>query len=39
MERIDEFWTGIWEDNTKTPQQKWMNTIVKKLGQKVSTSG
>ena len=20
MEKFEEFWTGIWEDNTKTPQ-------------------
>ena len=39
MEKLDEFCAGIWEDNTKTPQQKWMNTTVKKLGQKFSTSG
>ena len=29
MERLNEFWAGIWEGNTKTPQQKWVNTFVK----------
>ena len=22
MEKLEEFWAGIWEDNTKIPQQK-----------------
>ena len=30
MEKFEEFWAGIWEDNTKTPQRKWMNTVAKK---------
>ena len=30
--KFEEFWAGIWEDNTKTPQQKWMNTATKKMG-------
>ena len=36
MEKFEEFWGGIWKDNTKTPQQKWMNTVAKKIGQKVT---
>ena len=36
METFEEFWAGIWEDNTKIPKQKWMNTVVKKIGQKVA---
>ena len=31
MEKIKEFWVEIWEDNTKTSQQKWMNTVAKKI--------
>ena len=30
MKKFEEFWAGIWEDNTKTPQRKWMNTVAKK---------
>ena len=36
MEKFEEFWEGILEDNTKTPQRKWMNTVAKKIGQKVT---
>ena len=36
MEKFEEFWAGIWEDNTKTPQRKWMNTVAKKIGEKVT---
>ena len=36
MEKFEEFWAGICEENTKTPQQKWMNTVAKKIGQKVT---
>ena len=36
MEKFEEFWAGIWEDNTKTPKRKWMNTVAKKMGQKVA---
>ena len=35
MEKFEEFLTEIWEDNTKTPQRKWMNTDAKKIGRKV----
>ena len=35
METFEEFWTGIWEDNTKTLQRKWMNTVAKKIEQKL----
>ena len=34
MEKIEEFWAGIWEDNTKTPHRNWMYTVAKKIGQK-----
>ena len=36
MEKFEEFYAGIWEDNTKTKQQKYMNTTAKKIGQKVA---
>ena len=36
MEKFEEVWAGIWEDNTKTPQRTWMNTVAKKIGQKVT---
>ena len=36
MEKCEEFWAGIWENNTKTPKRKWMNTVAKKMGQKVA---
>ena len=36
MEKNENFCTGIWEDNTKTPQRKWMNIVAKKIGHKVT---
>ena len=36
MEKFEEFWTEIWENNTKTPNRKRMNTVAKKIGQKVA---
>ena len=30
MKIFEEFWAGIWEDNTKAPQRKWMNTVAKR---------
>ena len=36
IEKLEEFWAGIWEDDTKTPQQKWMNTIARKITEKVT---
>ena len=36
IEKFEEFWAGIWEDNIKTPKLKWMNTVAKKMGQKVA---
>ena len=37
METFEELWAGIWEENTKIPQRKWMNTVAKKIGQKVTS--
>ena len=31
MEKYEEFWAGLWVDNTKTPSRKWMNTVAKKI--------
>ena len=36
MKIFEEFWVGIWYNNTKTPQRKYMNTVAKKIGQKVA---
>ena len=36
MEKFEEFWAGICEDNTKTPKRKWMNTVAIKMGKKVA---
>ena len=36
MEKFEGFWTEIWENNTKTPNRKRMNTVAKKIGQKVA---
>ena len=36
MKKIEEFWAGIWEDNSRTPKPKWLNTVAKKMGQKVA---
>ena len=33
---IEEFWAGIWKDNTKTPHRHWMNTVANKIGKKVT---
>ena len=35
MEKFEEFWGGIWEDETKAPNRKWMNTVAKKIREKV----
>ena len=36
MEKFEEYLAGIWKDNNKTPQRKRMNTVAKKIGQKVT---
>ena len=36
IEKFEEFWAGIWEDNTETPHRKWMNTVGKKISEKVT---
>ena len=36
IEKFEDFWAGIWEDNTKTPHRKWMNTVSQKIMNKVT---
>ena len=36
MEKFEEFWAGIWEDNTQMPQRRWMNTVAKRIQEKVT---
>ena len=36
MEKFEESWLGIYEDNTRTSQRKWINMVAKKIGQKVA---
>ena len=36
MEKFEEFWAGIWEENTKTLNRKWMNTVAKNIREKVA---
>ena len=36
MEKFEEFWAGIWEDNTQTPQRRWMKTAAKRIQEKVT---
>jgi len=33
--KFEEFWAGIWEDDSKTPHRKWMSTIAQKIKSKV----
>ena len=36
IEKFEEFWAGIREDDTKTPQRKWMNTIARKITENIT---
>ena len=36
LEKFEEFLAGIWENNTNILQRKWMNTVAKKIGQKIA---
>ena len=36
IEKFENFWAGIWEDETQTPYRKWMNTVARKLREKVT---
>ena len=33
--KFEEFWAGIWEDDSKTPHRKWMSTMAQKIRAKV----
>ena len=30
------FWGGTWEDDTKTPKRKWMQTVANRIKDKVT---
>ena len=36
IKKFENFWAGIWEDETQTPHQKWMNMAARKLSEKVT---
>ena len=36
IDRFVTFWGGIWEDDTKTPKRKWMQTVANKIKDKVT---
>ena len=33
--KFEEFWAGIWEDDSKTRRRKWMSTIAQKIKAKL----
>ena len=37
INKFVEFWAGIWEDETATPDRKWMRTVGEKIRSKVSS--
>ena len=36
IEKIVEFWGGIWEKNERTPNMPWMEKVKRLLGEKVT---
>ena len=36
IDRFVTFWVGIWEDDTKIPKTKWMQTAANKIKDKVT---
>ena len=36
IEKFEEFWAGICEDNAKTPHRRWMNTVARRVREKVT---
>ena len=38
INKFTDFWTGIWEDDSKTPFTKWMKGIEKRLREKVKNT-
>ena len=37
IDKFTDFWTGIWEDDSKTPVTKWMKGTEKRLREKVKS--
>ena len=35
IDQFVTFWSGIWEDDSRTPERKWMQTVTKKIKDKV----
>ena len=35
IKKLEDFWAGIWEDETQTPHQKWMNMVARKLSERL----
>ena len=36
IKKFEGFWAGIWEDETQTSHQKWMNMVARKLSERVT---
>ena len=36
IDRFVTFWGGIWEDDTKTPKRKWMQTVANRMKDNVT---
>ena len=36
IDRFVTFWGGTWEDDTKTPKRKWMQTVANRIKDKVT---
>ena len=36
IKEFEDFWAGIWEDETQTPHRKGMNMVARKLSEKVT---
>ena len=36
IKKFEDFWAGIWEDETQTPHRKWMNMVARKLSENVT---
>ena len=36
IEKFEEIWAGIWEDNVKTPHRRWRNTVARRIREKVT---
>ena len=36
IDKFEEFWAGRWKDNAKTPHRRWMNTVARRIREKVT---